>query len=80
MSSMVQAASVPDLLIQLKWLKMTGLVNYSQPKLLVNFKEMGYNIEYVSAGALPQHPGIARVIFICKLKYGQIMLEIYIQA
>ena len=23
-------------------------------------KEMGYNIEYVSAGALPQHPGIAQ--------------------
>ena len=23
-------------------------------------EEMGYNIEYVSAGALPQHPGIAQ--------------------
>ena len=23
-------------------------------------KEMGYNIEYVSAGAIPQHPGLAQ--------------------
>ena len=41
-------------------------------------KEMGYNIEYVSAGALPQHPGMLRVIFIFKLKFGPTMLATFI--
>ena len=37
-------------------------------------QKMGYNIEYVSAGALPQHPGIAQVISMSKPRYGPIML------
>jgi hypothetical protein len=40
-------------------------------------KEMGYNIEYVSAGALPQHPGIAQGNLIFKLRFGQTMWVIY---
>jgi len=61
MSSMVQAASVPESSDPIKVIKndWTGQL-FSTEVVGELLKEMGYNIEYVSAGALPQHPGIAQ--------------------
>ena len=55
------AANVPESTDPIKVIKndWTGQL-FSTEVLGSLLKKMGYNIEYVSAGALPQHPGIAQ--------------------
>lgn len=60
-SGMALAGNVPESLDPIKVIKndWTGQL-FSTEVVGELLKEMGYNIEYVSAGALPQHPGIAQ--------------------
>ena len=57
----VSAANVPESTDPIKVIKndWTGQL-FSTEVLGGLLQKMGYNIEYVSAGALPQHPGIAQ--------------------
>ena len=43
-------------------------------------KEMGYNVEIVVSDAITQHPAIASEISTFPLKFGLIMLVIYMMA
>jgi len=60
-NGMATAGNVPESSDPIKVIKndWTGQL-FSTEVMGELLKEMGYNIEYVSAGALPQHPGIAQ--------------------
>ena len=57
----VSAGTIPESKDPIKVIKndWTGQL-FSTEVLGLMLQKMGYNIEYVSAGALPQHPGIAQ--------------------
>ena len=78
-NGMATAGNVPESSDPIKVIKndWTGQL-FSTEVMGELLKEMGYNIEYVSAGALPQHPGIAQGNIHINTEFGPSMLVTFI--